>query len=153
MNRTLLALIIAGTTVLIALLDFATSAELIGSMLFTFPLALCVLQRSKWLLWATTVIATLLTAGAGIWSFHRVQLLNPWVASANRGLLTPDSEHFYFVHSYVVAPTDPAVVAATTDYGAPFVSAVAQGNVFACQFHPEKSQRAGIALLGRFVAS
>ncbi len=86
MNRTLLALIIGATTVLVALLDFATSAGLIGSVLFTFPLALCVIQRSKWLLWSTMVIATLLTAGAGIWSFHRVQLLNPWVASINRGL-------------------------------------------------------------------
>ena len=87
MNRTLLTLIVFGTTVLIALLDFATSAALIGSVLFTFPLTLCIMQRSKWLLWATMVIATLLTAGAGIWSFHRVQILNPWIASANRGLL------------------------------------------------------------------
>ncbi len=71
----------------------------------------------------------------------------------NRGLLTPDAQHFYFVHSYVVAPSDPTVVAATTDYGEAFVSAVAQGNLFACQFHPEKSQRAGIALLERFLAS
>jgi glutamine amidotransferase len=63
------------------------------------------------------------------------------------------SQHFYFVHSFAVAPRDASVVAATTDYGARFVSAVAFGNVFACQFHPEKSQRAGIALLERFVAS
>jgi len=73
--------------------------------------------------------------------------------TANPGLLPPRAEHFYFVHSFVVAPSDPAVVAATTDYGAPFVSAVAYDNVFACQFHPEKSQRAGLALLQRFVAS
>jgi imidazole glycerol-phosphate synthase subunit HisH len=71
----------------------------------------------------------------------------------HRGLLTPDAQHFYFVHSYVVAPSDPTVVAATTDYGEAFVSAVARGNLFACQFHPEKSQRAGIALLERFLAS
>jgi glutamine amidotransferase len=70
-----------------------------------------------------------------------------------RGLLPPRPEHFYFVHSFAVAPRDPSVVAATTAYGARFVSAVAYGNVFACQFHPEKSQRAGIALLERFVAS
>jgi integrase len=87
MNRTLLTLIVFGTTVLVALLDFATSAALAGSALFVFPLSLCVLQRSKWLLWATMVIATLLTVGAGIWSFHRVQILNPLIASANRGLL------------------------------------------------------------------
>ncbi len=63
------------------------------------------------------------------------------------------AQHFYFVHSYAVMPSDPAIVAATTDYGAPFVSAIAWGNVFACQFHPEKSQQAGLALLERFLAS
>jgi glutamine amidotransferase len=73
--------------------------------------------------------------------------------TAHPGLLTARTEHFYFVHSFVVAPSDPAVVAATTDYGEPFVSAVAYDNVFACQFHPEKSQRGGLALLERFLAS
>ncbi len=71
----------------------------------------------------------------------------------NAGLLPDRDEHFYFVHSFVVAPSDPRVIAATTDYGARFVSAVAYGNVFACQFHPEKSQRAGLALLERFLAA
>jgi glutamine amidotransferase len=72
----------------------------------------------------------------------------------NPGLLTagPPS-HFYFVHSYVVEPKDPRHIAATTEYGSRFVSAVAFDNVFACQFHPEKSQRAGLALLARFIAS
>lgn len=70
-----------------------------------------------------------------------------------RGLLTEAPEHFYFVHSYVVVPQDRSLVAATTDYGLPFVSAVTRGNLFACQFHPEKSQRAGLALLERFLAS
>jgi glutamine amidotransferase len=59
--------------------------------------------------------------------------------------------YFYFVHSYVVVPDDARIVASTTDYGTPFVSAVVKDHVFACQFHPEKSQRAGIALLERFV--
>jgi glutamine amidotransferase len=68
-----------------------------------------------------------------------------------RGLLPPSPTHFYFVHSYAVRPRDPALVAATTDYGAPFVSAVARDNVLAVQFHPEKSQGAGLALLARFV--
>lgn len=72
--------------------------------------------------------------------------------TANSGLLSGPA-HYYFVHSYVVAPTDPAVVAATTEYGHRFVSAIARDNVFACQFHPEKSQAAGIALLERFLAS
>jgi glutamine amidotransferase len=64
-----------------------------------------------------------------------------------------EPDHFYFVHSFVVAPRDSRVVAATTEYGERFVSAIAYGNVFACQFHPEKSQRAGLALLERFLAS
>lgn len=68
------------------------------------------------------------------------------------GLLSRTPQHFYFVHSYAVVPDDPTVVAATTEYGTRFVSAVARDNVFACQFHPEKSQRAGLALLERFVA-
>jgi glutamine amidotransferase len=72
--------------------------------------------------------------------------------TGNRGLLA-GAEHFYFVHSYVVAPTDAGVVASTTEYGQKFVSAVARDNVFACQFHPEKSQAAGLALLERFLAS
>lgn len=70
----------------------------------------------------------------------------------NPGLLAGKA-HYYFVHSYVVAPRDPSVVAATTEYGTRFVSAVARHNVFACQFHPEKSQGAGLALLERFLAS
>jgi glutamine amidotransferase len=72
--------------------------------------------------------------------------------TGNAGLLA-GSEHFYFVHSYVVAPSDPGVVAATTEYGHRFVSAIARDNVFACQFHPEKSQAAGLALLERFLAT
>ncbi len=56
-------------------------------------------------------------------------------------------EHFYFVHSYHARPTDPAIVAATTDYGGDFCSAVHQGRLFATQFHPEKSQTAGLRLL------
>jgi glutamine amidotransferase len=68
------------------------------------------------------------------------------------GLLA-GAEHFYFVHSFVVAPRNADIVAARTGYGEAFVSAIAYGNVFACQFHPEKSQRAGLALLERFIAS
>lgn len=67
--------------------------------------------------------------------------------------LLGEAGHFDFVHSFAVAPRDPRVIAATTDYGERFVSAVAYGNVFASQFHPEKSQRAGLALLERFLAS
>ena len=58
----------------------------------------------------------------------------------------------YFVHSYYVVPADPALVATTTDYGGEFVSAVAKDNVFACQFHPEKSQAIGLRILKNFGA-
>jgi glutamine amidotransferase len=61
--------------------------------------------------------------------------------------------HYYFVHSFVAAPKDARIVAATTVHGERFTSAIAYDNVFACQFHPEKSQRAGLALLERFIAS
>lgn len=61
------------------------------------------------------------------------------------------SERFYFVHSYYVVPVEPGDVAATTEYGLDFTSACARGNVFATQFHPEKSQRAGLKLLENFL--
>ena len=58
---------------------------------------------------------------------------------------------YYFVHSYYPAPADPAVTAATCVYGAPFTCAIARDNIFAVQFHPEKSQSAGLQLLSNFV--
>ena len=58
-----------------------------------------------------------------------------------------DGDHFYFVHSYVARPRDETVIAATSDYGGPFCAAVARGRLFATQFHPEKSQTAGMELL------
>ncbi len=61
------------------------------------------------------------------------------------------SRHMVFMHSFVVAPADDAAVAATTTYGAPFVSAVARDNIVGVQFHPEKSQAAGLDLLSRFI--
>ena len=65
-------------------------------------------------------------------------------------------DYVYFVHSFHVVPEDPSVVATTTEYGAPFVSSIATENLFACQFHPEKSQELGLRILanfGRFVSS
>jgi glutamine amidotransferase len=58
---------------------------------------------------------------------------------------------FYFVHSYYVDPVDRGLVAGTTDYGLEYASVIAQGNVFAVQFHPEKSAQAGLRLLANFV--
>jgi glutamine amidotransferase len=63
----------------------------------------------------------------------------------------PGGERFYFVHSYYVAPADPAHIVGGTDYGLEFTSAVARDNLFAVQFHPEKSQRPGLTLLRNFL--
>jgi imidazole glycerol-phosphate synthase subunit HisH len=62
-----------------------------------------------------------------------------------------DRSRFYFVHSYYPEPSDRALTAATTVYGEPFTCAVARDNIFAVQFHPEKSQSAGLQLLSNFV--
>ncbi len=64
----------------------------------------------------------------------------------------PDRAHFYFVHSYYVESDDPALVTGSTPYGLDFTSAVAAPQLFAVQFHPEKSQRAGLKLLENFIA-
>lgn len=61
-------------------------------------------------------------------------------------------EHVYFVHSYYVEPQDRSVVATMTDYGLPFASSVWRDNIFACQFHPEKSQAAGLRIVKNFGA-
>jgi glutamine amidotransferase len=62
----------------------------------------------------------------------------------------PPESSVYFVHSYYVVPRDDALTAAETDYPAPFTSAIWHENVFATQFHPEKSQRIGLGMLRRF---
>ncbi len=62
----------------------------------------------------------------------------------------PDGSYMYFVHSYYVQPNDPDVIAASTDYGVSFTSMIARGNLFATQFHPEKSQKIGLRLLENF---
>ncbi|MCB1798197.1 MAG: imidazole glycerol phosphate synthase subunit HisH [Gammaproteobacteria bacterium] len=62
-----------------------------------------------------------------------------------------DESRFYFVHSYRVVPEDVSLIAATTDYGVRFTSAVARDNLFATQFHPEKSAATGLQLLRNFV--
>jgi glutamine amidotransferase len=63
----------------------------------------------------------------------------------------PDGSRFYFVHSYYAFPEDDTDIAATTSYGIEFASVIARDNVFAVQFHPEKSQHAGLGLLSNFV--
>jgi len=62
-----------------------------------------------------------------------------------------DNSYFYFVHSYYAQPTDRSHVAGETDYGTPFASVIARDNIFATQFHPEKSASAGLQLYKNFV--
>ena len=57
---------------------------------------------------------------------------------------------FYFVHSYYVDADDKGIVATTTSYGIEFTSSIQKENIFACQFHPEKSQRLGLQILKNF---
>ena len=64
----------------------------------------------------------------------------------------PESEHYYFVHSYQARPAEESCIVGRTDYGGSFAAAVARERVFAVQFHPEKSQRAGLELLRAFAA-
>jgi glutamine amidotransferase len=79
------------------------------------------------------------------WNSVRVRRPDPlWAGIA-------DGAHVYFVHSYHVVPDDPSLVALACDYGGEVCAAVRKDNVFATQFHPEKSQRIGLALLAHFV--
>jgi imidazole glycerol-phosphate synthase subunit HisH len=62
----------------------------------------------------------------------------------------PSDAMVYFVHSYYVVPEVSSLIATTTEYGTPFASSIADGNLFACQFHPEKSQAIGLRILRNF---
>jgi len=64
--------------------------------------------------------------------------------------LQPDGESFYFVHSFHCVPADPSLVLAECDYGGVFTAAIARGNCFATQFHPEKSQARGLQIYRNF---
>jgi glutamine amidotransferase len=63
----------------------------------------------------------------------------------------PDGDRYYFVHSYYAYPSDDGLVCGDTEYGLRFACAVARGNIFAVQFHPEKSASAGLRLLANFI--
>lgn len=74
-----------------------------------------------------------------------------WDGSPLRGL--PHGVHMYFVHSFVVTPSDPAVVLSTTTYGdTTFCSSLLRDNIFACQYHPERSGKAGIEIYRNFLS-
>ncbi|MBI5555946.1 MAG: imidazole glycerol phosphate synthase subunit HisH [Elusimicrobia bacterium] len=62
-----------------------------------------------------------------------------------------DDSYVYFVHSYYVKPQDKKIIATTTNYGIDFCSSIAKGNLLACQFHPEKSQKIGLQILQNFI--
>jgi glutamine amidotransferase len=78
------------------------------------------------------------------WNHLRVKKPAPHLADL------PNDAALYFVHSYYVAPRDPGLAATETDYPTPFTSSIWQDNVFATQFHPEKSQRMGLGILHKF---
>ncbi len=80
------------------------------------------------------------------WNTLRVVRSTPLLA----GL--PSDASVYFVHSYHAAPADPADLTASADHGGPFAAMVARENLMACQFHPEKSQRVGLAMYANFAA-
>lgn len=64
----------------------------------------------------------------------------------------PENPYVYFVHSYYLQADDEDIVAATTEYGVKIHAAVEKGNIFACQFHPEKSSTVGLQILKNFVS-
>ena len=64
----------------------------------------------------------------------------------------PEDTYVYFVHSYYLQAKDPKIVAATAEYGVTIHASVEKENVFACQFHPEKSSKTGLAILKNFLA-
>ncbi|HEX2338548.1 MAG TPA: imidazole glycerol phosphate synthase subunit HisH [Hyphomicrobiaceae bacterium] len=82
------------------------------------------------------------------WNSLNVMQAHPVLAGMNG---TGQAPHAYFVHSYEFVPDDPATICATADYGGTLVAVVAKDNMAGTQFHPEKSQAAGLNLLGNFL--
>jgi glutamine amidotransferase len=78
------------------------------------------------------------------WNSVRIKQAHPLLEGV------PDDEYFYFVHSYYVDPADPSMTVGETDYGVAFASIVAYENVFATQFHPEKSSGIGLKIYANF---
>jgi glutamine amidotransferase len=84
------------------------------------------------------------------WNQIEKKVNSPFLEGLSNG------DYVYFVHSYYVVPEDDSLIATTTPYGSTFVSSIATDRLFACQFHPEKSQELGLRILrnfGQFVAS
>lgn len=85
--------------------------------------------------------------------WNRLRVTRPEDPMFEGDHFTGDSAWMYFVHSYAGEPEDPSHVVATCDYGGPVNAAFRAGNVFATQFHPEKSGSSGLALLSNFVVA
>jgi len=83
------------------------------------------------------------------WNTLDVRRPHPLLAGIATG---PEGLHAYFVHSYHLTPSDPADLVAVTDYGEPVTAMVARDNLAGTQFHPEKSQRLGLALIANFLS-
>jgi len=81
------------------------------------------------------------------WNSISIKKENPYLKNIE------NETYLYFVHSYYIKPEDKNVIATTTDYGIEFVSSILKDNIFACQFHPEKSQKAGLKILKNFTAA
>lgn len=79
------------------------------------------------------------------WNQIRIERKSPFLEGI------PDGAYFYFVHSYYGLPQETDWVTTTTEYGTQFPSSISRGHLFACQFHPEKSQTMGLRLLTNFV--
>ena len=67
-----------------------------------------------------------------------------------KGSLLSEGDYVYFVHSFYCAPDDDAVIAAKTEYGIRYCCSIEKDNIFATQFHPEKSGEVGLAILSKF---
>lgn len=78
------------------------------------------------------------------WNGLDIKLPAPILSNVSQGA------YVYFVHSYYVAPDDPSIIAATSNYGLDFTAMIWKDNVFATQFHPEKSQSVGLSILKGF---
>ena len=92
-----------------------------------------------------------ITPGAGYriphMGWNQLNIVRPHPVLAGLG----DDPHVYFTHSYAYRDAAEADIAATTTYGQPIIAAVARGNIFGTQFHPEKSQRVGLKILSNFI--
>ncbi len=82
------------------------------------------------------------------WNTLDARRAHPLLAGIPTG---PEGLHAYFVHSYALRPTDPDAVVAAADYGGPVTALVGRDNIAGTQFHPEKSQTLGLALIGNFL--